>query len=90
MDISTFWSRVIAIDPLTLFLYVCLALVAWAFFALNIRVGPSIQGRASSIPEVLGGRRTSRIWIWKLSLAAVWIILFLFALYRLGFRVTLE
>src|SRR5262245_52483590 len=77
-------SKVLTTDPVTLILYVCLVVIALAFVALNLRVGPAVHGRSQSVPEVAGGFSFARIGTLKLSLAVIWFALFFFTIYRLA------
>jgi hypothetical protein len=74
--------QMIASGLLSLFLYICLALIAIAFVGLNLRVGPPIGGRSLSITELVRDRPIPRIGDLKLILVVLWIVLFLIVIYR--------
>lgn len=76
-------SKVLAADTVTLILYVCLVVIALAFVALNLRVGPAVHGRSQSVPEVAGGFSFPRIGTLKLLLAVIWLGLFFYTIHRL-------
>jgi hypothetical protein len=81
---SSMLSRIIATDPVTLILYVCLLLIAVCFVALNLRVGPPVDGRSQSTMEAARGASFPRIGALKWSLAVIWLVIFFFVLRRTG------
>jgi hypothetical protein len=76
------FAQRISTDPLSLFLYACLAVIAFLYFALNLRPGPISDHRSISTIEVISRRTIGRIGLVKWILVVAWVVLFSIVLYR--------
>ncbi len=82
MNISKWAIDVSATDPLSILLYLILAVIALFFLALNLRTGPVYGSRHTSTVEVITGRYLGRIGILKAALAILWVVLLVIVIFR--------
>jgi hypothetical protein len=85
MDISTAFARFLGSDPLATILYGLLFVIVLAFLSLSLKVGGDGAPPSTTFEVVLTQNRAiANRGSLKIGLAALWVVLSIILLYRLG------